>query len=46
MSTLVAYFSAEGTTAKVAKEFAEKLTPHVAGARAVDAVLVKNASEL
>ncbi len=39
MSTLVAYFSAEGTTA-------EKLTPHVAGAKAVDAVLVKNASEL
>ncbi len=25
MSTLVAYFSAEGTTAKVAKEFAEKI---------------------
>ena len=25
MSTLVAYFSAEGTTAKVAKEFAESI---------------------
>ncbi len=25
MSTLVTYFSAEGTTAKVAKEYAEKI---------------------
>ena len=25
MSTLVTYFSAEGTTARVAKEFAEKI---------------------
>ena len=34
MSTLVTYFSAEGTTAKVAKEFAEKICAqeHLIGA--------------
>lgn len=36
MATLVTFFSAEGTTAKVAKEFAKK----------IDAILVRDASEL
>lgn len=41
MSTLVTYFSAEGTTARVAKEFAEKT-----GAASVDAKLVYSASDI
>ena len=44
--TLVLYFSAEGNTAKVVKEYAEKLAPSVPGAEIVDAKVVKSAGEI
>ena len=57
MATLVTYFSAEGTTAKVAKAFAtsggsgigktaEKLAPFVNGAVSVDAKLIHSADDI
>ena len=41
MASLIAYFSAEGTTAKAAKELAAAI-----GAASVDTKLVQNASDV